>query len=105
MTDLRQLGTRAADWVTEFSGSWAFIFGCIGVLVLWCAGNSTLLALGIADPYPYIFLNLVLTIVSTLQGPLILMSQNRQNDRDRESVGQLTAKLDELLARGERGSP
>ncbi len=53
------------------------------------------------DPYPYILFNLVLTIVSTFQGPLIMMSQNRQLDRDREAVTGLHAKLDALLDRKE----
>ena len=49
------------------------------------------------DPYPFLFLNWVMTLVSTFQSPLILLSQNRQNDVDREHVRELSEKLDEVL--------
>ena len=76
------LGQRAADAIARFAGSWAFIFSFTGVLVLWMAGN-VLLASGAFDPYPFILLNLVLSCVAAIQAPLIMMSQNRQEEKDR----------------------
>jgi uncharacterized membrane protein len=90
---------RAADHVTAFCGSWAFIFIFSGLTIGWIALNTALLLFGEFDPYPFIFFNLVLTVVSTFQGPLIMMSQNRQMERDREAVQGLHAKLDALLNR------
>lgn len=87
---------RASDRVTEFCGSWTFVFLFSGICAVWVGLNSVLLLVGVFDPYPYIFLNLVLTIVSTFQSPLIMMSQNRQIDRDRETIQDLHTKLDEL---------
>ena len=76
------LGQRAADAIAEFAGSWAFIFSFCGVLVLWMIMNI-LLAAGAFDPYPFILLNLVLSCVAAIQAPLIMMSQNRQEEKDR----------------------
>jgi uncharacterized membrane protein len=90
---------RASDRVTEFCGSWTFVFLFSTICVVWVALNSILLLLGEFDPYPYIFLNLILTVVSTFQGPLIMMSQNRQVDRDRESIRWLHEKLDRIEKR------
>jgi uncharacterized membrane protein len=76
------LGQRLADRVASFGGSWTFIilFGC--VLVSWALLNSWLL-LRPFDPYPYIFLNLMLSMLAAIQAPIIMMSQNRQAERDR----------------------
>ena len=76
------LGQRAADSIAKFAGSWAFIFSFSGVLILWMVVNA-LLAAGAFDPYPFILLNLVLSCVAAIQAPLIMMSQNRQEKRDR----------------------
>ena len=76
------LGQRAADAIAKFAGSWAFIFSFTGVLVLWMLVN-TLLAAKAFDPYPFILLNLVLSCVAAIQAPLIMMSQNRQEEKDR----------------------
>ena len=76
------LGQRAADVIAKFAGSWAFIFSFTGVLVLWMIVN-TLLAAKAFDPYPFILLNLVLSCVAAIQAPLIMMSQNRQAEKDR----------------------
>lgn len=76
------LGQRAADAIAKFAGSWAFIFSFTGVLVLWMVIN-VLLALKAFDPYPFILLNLVLSCVAAIQAPLIMMSQNRQEEKDR----------------------
>ncbi len=76
------VGQRAADAIAKFAGSWAFIFSFVGVLVGWMILNI-LLATGAFDPYPFILLNLVLSCVAAIQAPLIMMSQNRQEEKDR----------------------
>ena len=76
------LGQRAADAIAKFAGSWAFIFSFTGVLIRWMVIN-TLLAAHAFDPYPFILLNLVLSCVAAIQAPLIMMSQNRQEEKDR----------------------
>ena len=76
------LGRRAADTIAKFAGSWAFIFSFAGVLVLWMVINA-ILATKAFDPYPFILLNLVLSCVAAIQAPLIMMSQNRQEEKDR----------------------
>ncbi len=76
------MGQRAADAIAKFAGSWAFIFSFTGVLILWMAVN-VLLAAKAFDPYPFILLNLVLSCVAAIQAPLIMMSQNRQEEKDR----------------------
>ena len=73
------LGQRAADTIAKFAGSWAFIFSFAGVLVLWMVINA-ILATKAFDPYPFI---LVLSCVAAIQAPLIMMSQNRQEEKDR----------------------
>ena len=77
------LGQRAADAIAKFAGSWAFIFSFTGVLLLWMVVN-TILASKAFDPYPFILLNLVLSCVAAIQAPLIMMSQNRQEVKDRK---------------------
>ncbi|MBQ7872874.1 MAG: DUF1003 domain-containing protein [Clostridia bacterium] len=76
------LGQRAADTIAKFAGSWAFIFLFAGVLILWMVVNA-ILATKAFDPYPFILLNLVLSCVAAIQAPLIMMSQNRQEEKDR----------------------
>ena len=76
------LGQRAADTIAKFAGSWALIFSFAGVLVLWMVINA-ILATKAFDPYPFILLNLVLSCVAAIQAPLIMMSQNRQEEKDR----------------------
>jgi len=76
------VGQKAADKIAKFAGSWAFIFSFTGVLVLWMVIN-TVLASKSFDPYPFILLNLVLSCVAAVQAPLIMMSQNRQEEKDR----------------------
>ena len=80
--DKYTLGQRAADAIAKFAGSWAFIFSFTGVLILWMVVNA-LLASKAFDPYPFILLNLVLSCVAAIQAPLIMMSQNRQEEKDR----------------------
>ncbi|MCI5881350.1 MAG: DUF1003 domain-containing protein [Clostridium sp.] len=76
------LGQRAADVIAKFAGSWAFIFSFVGVLVVWMVVNIILVTKAF-DPYPFILLNLVLSCVAAIQAPLIMMSQNRQEEKDR----------------------
>lgn len=76
------IGQRAADKIAKFAGSWAFIFSFTGLLLLWMAIN-VLLAARAFDAYPFILLNLVLSCVAAIQAPLIMMSQNRQEEKDR----------------------
>lgn len=76
------LGQRAADAIAKFAGSWAFIFSFAGILVLWMVIN-VILAAKAFDPYPFILLNLVLSCVAAIQAPLIMMSQNRQEEKNR----------------------
>jgi uncharacterized membrane protein len=76
---------RIADRMAAIGGSWGFIFGFLGVLVGWIVLNTDVLPQWNVefDPYPYIFLNLMLSMVAALQAPVILMSQNRQATKDR----------------------
>ena len=76
---------RLADRVAAVGGSWGFIFASITILIGWMLLNSDVLSHWnrAFDPYPYIFLNLMLSMIAALQAPVIMMSQNRQGDRDR----------------------
>lgn len=76
-------GQKAADAVARFAGSWAFIFSFIAVMVIWMVMN-VLLAAKAFDAYPFILLNLVLSCIAAVQAPLIMMSQNRQEMKDRK---------------------
>ena len=77
------LGQRVADRVAQFGGSWPFIFIFGGVLIGWMVVNSIVLARRPFDPYPYILLNLALSALAAIQAPVIMMSQNRQAEKDR----------------------
>jgi uncharacterized membrane protein len=80
-------GERLADRVAAFGGSWTFILLFMGLLVAWCAVNTLLLTRDTAfDPYPFIFLNLILSMLAALQAPVIMMSQNRQSQKDRSNA-------------------
>ena len=79
-------GQKAADAIAKFAGSWAFIFSFVGILILWMTVNIVLAAKAF-DPYPFILLNLVLSCVAAIQAPLIMMSQNRQEEKDRRRAG------------------
>ena len=105
-------GDRVADSVARFGGSWTFIilFGLF--LLAWMGVNTTWLLLRPPDPFPYIFLNLMLSTIAALQAPVIMMSQNRQSLKDRytadqdfqvnvkaeHAIQQLHRKIDELRA-------
>jgi uncharacterized membrane protein len=82
-------GQKMADNVASFGGSWMFIIIFMVVLVMWIVLNSFILIKlrnGSFDPYPYIFLNLILSMLAAIQAPIIMMSQNRQAYKDRLSA-------------------
>jgi uncharacterized membrane protein len=76
------LSDRAADMIAEFGGSWKFIGVSIGLIIFWIIFNSFILVRGV-DPAPYQMLNLALAIIAGMQAPIIMMSQNRQGEKDR----------------------
>ncbi len=108
-------GDRVADKVAKTAGSWAFIFSFCGILAAWIISNVVLLTQPF-DPYPFILLNLFLSCVAALQAPVIMMSQNRQEEKDRIRaendyrvnlkseiiIEDLHNKLDRLIANQER---
>lgn len=77
-------GQRVADKVADFGGSWTFIISFISFLLAWIAMNAFWLANRGFDPFPFILLNLILSCVAALQAPVIMMSQNRQEEKDRD---------------------
>ncbi|MCO5734499.1 DUF1003 domain-containing protein [Rhizobium sp. SSA_523] len=82
-------GDRLADRMAEIGGSWNFIIGFMVFLIGWSILNTIILAANAFDPFPFIFLNLMLSMLAALQAPIIMMSQNRQAAKDR-----LAARLD-----------
>jgi len=106
------LGQRVADLVARFGGSWIFIISFCAFLLLWMVTNTHYLLKSPPDPFPYIFLNLILSCIAALQAPVIMMSQNRQAIKDRLQIDQdfqinikaefaiqqIHRKLDELRA-------
>jgi len=76
------IADRAADAIAEFGGSWKFIGAAIGIVISWIVFNSYIFVRGF-DPAPYQMLNLVMGIIAGLQAPIIMMSQNRQSEKDR----------------------
>jgi uncharacterized membrane protein len=81
--DQRTVGERMADQVAEFGGSWKFIISFTLVLLSWIALNAWVIAGAPFDPYPFILLNLVLSCLAAIQAPIIMMSQKRQEAKDR----------------------
>ncbi len=83
----KTLGQKSADLITKWAGSWTFIFGFFIFLAIWMATNGYFLLRyfkeGITDPYPFILLNLCLSCLAAIQAPIILMSQNREAQRER----------------------
>ena len=108
------LGMRMSDNIARFAGSWRFILIFIACLLLWIAVNVVLAARA-PDPYPFILLNLILSCVAAIQAPVIMMSQNRQEEKDRLRslndyktnlkseiiVEDLHRKIDQLMANQE----
>ncbi len=103
LADDRSFWDRLADRVAAVGGSWRFIFGFAAGLAAWIAANLMLAGFGRAfDPYPFIFLNLILSTVAAIQAPVIMMSQNRQSSKDRAAaehdyVVNLRAELEIML--------
>ena len=77
------VGERFADRLADVAGSWNFILSFLGLVLLWIGVNSFLLLTRPWDPYPFILLNLVLSLLAGIQAPVIMMSQNRQESKDR----------------------
>lgn len=84
--DDRTFGERVADGVARLGGSWTFIGMFMVFLGVWVTTNVWLLRADPFDPYPFIFLNLLLSMLAALQAPVIMMSQNRHAERDREAA-------------------
>lgn len=79
----RNLGQRVADKVADFGGSWTFIISFVVFITIWISSNVLIFVNKGFDPYPFILLNLILSCVAALQAPVIMMSQNRQEEKDR----------------------
>ncbi len=105
------MGQKLADKVAEFGGSWTFIISFGGFIFIWILINIVFLAAKPFDPYPFILLNLLLSCLAAIQAPIIMMSQNRQEEKDRLrskhdyqinlkaelEIRQLHEKIDHLL--------
>ncbi len=105
-------GERLADKIADFGGSWSFLICFAIFLIIWIGINSLVLLWRPLDPYPFIFLNLILSCLAAIQAPIIMMSQNRQEAKDRIrsqhdyqvnlkaelEIRQLHEKLDHLLS-------
>ena len=76
-------GERLSDRIAEFGGSWKFLISFGAVLLFWIVLNAVILATRAFDPYPFILLNLILSCLAAVQAPIIMMSQNRAEARDR----------------------
>jgi uncharacterized membrane protein len=83
MDDQLSWSDRLADKVAELNGSWSFIIALLVLTVVWTVANAAAVLSQPFDPYPYVFFNLLLAILVAMQGPLIVMSQNRQSRKDR----------------------
>lgn len=81
-------GDRLADRVAKFGGSWLFIIIFLVVMLTWMGINTFALSKEAFDPYPFILLNLLLSTIAAIQAPFILMSQNRQSEKDRLKADQ-----------------
>ena len=109
--DNRTFGQKVADKFAAFGGSWTFIISFFVFILLWIGVNVYFLTNTGFDPYPFILLNLILSCLASLQAPIIMMSQNRQEEKDRErakkdyeinlkaenEIQLLQEKLDKLL--------
>jgi uncharacterized membrane protein len=82
--DLLTRGQKISDRVARFGGSWAFIISFFVVLIFWIVYNTTAIKQHEFDPYPFILMNLILSCIAALQAPVIMMSQNRQEEKDRQ---------------------
>jgi uncharacterized membrane protein len=112
-TRSRTTGERLADYIADFGGSWTFILSFFAVLVLWMGFNVWATSRAMFDPYPFILLNLALSCLAAIQAPIIMMSQKRQEAKDRLraendyrinlkaeiEIRHLHEKLDHLISR------
>jgi Predicted membrane protein len=103
-------GERSADKIARFAGSWSFVIGFIALLAMWIIVNIVLSSRAF-DPFPFILMNLILSCIAAIQAPMIMMSQNRQESKDRKRaendylvnlkteiiIQDLHIKLDQLL--------
>ncbi|MFZ1229573.1 MAG: DUF1003 domain-containing protein [Saprospiraceae bacterium] len=78
------VGQKVTDKVARFGGSWSFIITFMVILIVWIAFNATLPKADQFDPFPFILMNLILSCIAALQAPIIMMSQNRQEEKDRK---------------------
>ena len=78
------VGQKVSDKVARFGGSWSFIITFMVILIVWIAFNATLPKADQFDPFPLILMNLILSCIAALQAPIIMMSQNRQEEKDRK---------------------
>lgn len=83
MNKVSTFGGRMSDKLARFAGSWSFLAYFGVVIFIWAIINTTLILTNPFDPYPFVFLNLILACVSSLQAPVIMMSQNRESQKDR----------------------
>jgi uncharacterized membrane protein len=111
--EMMTLGDRVADRVASFGGSWTFILIFGAIMLVWVLLNTSFLLRNHFDPYPFILLNLFLSMIAAIQAPVIMMSQNRQASKDRLKadldydvnlkaeleVAQLHRKLDNMYER------
>lgn len=113
VTETQTFGERLADKVASFGGSWYFIILFVSILISWVTLNGIMIThLGHTfDPYPYILLNLILSMMASFQAPIIMMSQNRRAEKDRImaehdysinlkaelEIAEVNAKLDKLM--------
>lgn len=77
------LGERMSDRLAKFAGSWSFLIFFGAVILTWGIVNTTFILVRPFDPFPYVFLNLLLACISSVQAPIIMMSQNRESQKDR----------------------
>jgi uncharacterized membrane protein len=77
-------GQKISDRVARFGGSWSFILSFLFLLLAWIVYNSTAKETAVFDPFPFILMNLILSCIAALQAPIIMMSQNRQEEKDRQ---------------------
>ncbi len=83
-TDELNFGEKLSDNVAVFGGSWKFIISFFIVLIIWIIFNALAIGVYKFDPYPFILMNLILSCIAALQAPIIMMSQNRQEEKDRK---------------------
>lgn len=98
LVDDRTFGEKISDNISQFGGSWSFIFGAIAIIIAWVAVNTLAVFQVIAwDGYPFILLNLFLSLIAAFQAPVILMSQKRVEKKQDEAYRRLFSEIKELV--------